>query len=154
MSQVYVARKSCGCIVAAFPTNIDKAVKGELLKQLAKGGYDIDQTTDGEVRNRFDVACQRNRPPLLAFMEDNKASIEGVDQADIDAAASEDLTPGENADELLDELADEGDEDLQEDVDLTLDEVEAAREAEIEAGAENVWNPETVEQPAATDAPF
>ena len=138
MSQVYVARKSCGCIVAAFPTNIDKAVKGELLKQLAKGGYDIDQTTEGEVRLRFEVSCVCNRPPLLAFMEDNNASIDGVDQTDIDAAATEDLTPGENADELLDELADEGDEDPQE-------------EAEAESSD---WQSETVEQPAKEETLF
>ena len=147
MSQVYVARKSCGCIVAAFPTNIDKAVKGELLKQLAKGGYDIDQTTEGEVRLRFEVSCVCNRPPLLAFMEDNNASIDGVDQTDIDAAATEDLTPDGNADELLDELED-GDEDLTD--------VEAAREAELEADAEMVYQPAiaAVDPLANTDAPF
>ena len=111
MSQVYVARKSCGCIVAAFPTNIDKAVKGELLKQLAKGGYDIDQTTEGEVRLRFEVSCVCNRPPLLSLMED---ASEGIDQQDIDAAATEDLSPDGNADEMIDELDEEADEDPQE----------------------------------------
>lgn len=130
MSQVYVARKSCGCIVAAFPTNIDKAVKGELLKQLAKGGYDIDQTTDGEVRMRFDVACQCNRPPLLSLMEE---AGEGVDQADIDAAATEDLTPDGNADELLDGVAEE------------------IEEEQIKADSENLWQPDAIDQPASTE---
>ena len=66
---VYVARRSCGCIVAAFPLNIDKGVKGELLKQFAKIGLDVDQTSGADVRLNFNLSCTHGAPPLLTMME-------------------------------------------------------------------------------------
>jgi hypothetical protein len=124
-TRVYVARKDCGCIVAAFPANLDKTIKGNLLMTLAKAGYDIDQTTQEDVRLNFHLTCDHNKPPLLAYMDERTAegrmaidagesqSFEeehsfddepddgGVDEADIDAISS-DVTPeAEEADELL-----------------------------------------------------
>lgn len=154
-TRVYVARRDCGCIVAAFPANLDKTIKGNLLMVLAKAGYDIDQTTQEDVRLNFHLTCDHNKPPLLAYMDERTAEgrmaidagegvtvgdgvetaadsssspafaengvgagqegtelegensfadepeDDGVDQADVDALAS-DVTPeAEEADELL-----------------------------------------------------
>lgn len=71
--RVYVARKDCGCIVAAFPVNMDKAIKGELMKQFSKAGYDLEQTTQGDVRDNYHITCDHNRPPLLAMMDERTA---------------------------------------------------------------------------------
>lgn len=104
MSQCYVAKKSCGHIVAAFPVNIDKAVKGKLLEQFTKAGFDIEQATEAEVRLGYNLSCSCATPPLLKMM-DEKA--EGVDKADIDSASQEDLTPDGSADQLLDLTAED-----------------------------------------------
>ena len=118
MAQVYVARKSCGCIVAAFPLQMDKAVKGEILKQISKAGWDVEQASDRDVRLDFHISCDHNKPPLLAYMDSrtsegafNRAEVVkdgamppeepaevitpdggGVDQADVDALANDDET--------------------------------------------------------------
>jgi hypothetical protein len=109
-NKVYVARRDCGCIVAAFPITIDKAVKGELLKQLAKAGLDIEQATDIDVRLDFNLSCDHNKPPLVSMWEkkaEAPAEDDGVDQADIDAAAT-DVDPEDE--EALERLAEEPDE--------------------------------------------
>lgn len=72
-TRVYVARKDCGCIVAAFPVNLDKAIKGSLMMVLAKAGFDIEQTTQGDVRANFHLTCDHNKPPLLAYMDERTA---------------------------------------------------------------------------------
>jgi hypothetical protein len=80
---------------------MDRDQKAELLKQFAKAGYDIDQAEEEEVKYRFNTACSCNRstqPSLLDFAPD-----EGADEEDVNAAATEDLTPDGNADELLEQ---------------------------------------------------
>jgi len=105
---VYVARRSCGCIVAAFPLNIDKGVKGELLKQFAKIGLDVDQTSGADVRLNFNLSCTHGAPPLLTMMEKAAADKDaGIDQEDVNAAGPEDLTPDGSADALLDATAEQ-----------------------------------------------
>lgn len=108
MARAYVAKKSCGCIVAAFPVNLDKAVKGKILEQLAKGGFDIEQVSELEVRRDFALTCDHNRPPLLNMMtatvtEDERETFgessyiddaqdgndDGVDEADVNAAGND-----------------------------------------------------------------
>lgn len=91
-NRVYVARKECGCIVAAFPVYLDKACKGEILKQLAKAGLDVEQTVDFDVRINFDLTCNHNRPPLLDLIDQVQPDADGVDQTDVDAAGT-DLEP-------------------------------------------------------------
>jgi len=104
MSQCYEAKKSCGHIVAAFPVNIDKAVKGKLLEQFTKAGFDIEQATEAEVRLGFNLSCSCSTPPLLKMMDER---AEGVDKEDIDSAGQEDLTPDGSADQLLDQTAED-----------------------------------------------
>lgn len=67
-NRVYVARKDCGCIVAAFPVNMDKAIKGKILEQLSKAGLDIEQTSEFDVQENYHLVCDHNRPPLLAYV--------------------------------------------------------------------------------------
>jgi len=104
---VYVARRpGCQHIVAAFPAQIDKAIKGKLLEQLTKAGYDVDLTSETDVQINFQLHCSHSKPPLLDMMEKAAAEKgEGVDNADVNAAATPDLTPDGNADELLDATA-------------------------------------------------
>jgi hypothetical protein len=105
---VYVARRSCGCIVAAFPLNIDKGVKGELLKQFAKIGLDVDQTSGADVRLNFNLSCTHGAPPLITLMEQAAAEKDtGIEQNDVDSAGPEDLTPDGSADALLDATAEQ-----------------------------------------------
>ena len=69
MARVFVARKSCGCIVAAFPINMDKNIKAELLKQLTKAGYDVEQAGELDVQLNFALTCSHGKPPLLDLMD-------------------------------------------------------------------------------------
>jgi hypothetical protein len=156
MNRVYVARKSCGCIVAAFPVSIDKAVKGELLKQLAKAGLDIEQSTDIDVRMDFHLVCDHNRPPLLQAIDEvtyrragsdyrptENAAIgndDGVDQADVDAAGT-DLTPeaeeAEAAIEAEEALAEEKTIDHQAEADNLLSDFLKKKDGEEDAEDED-----------------
>ena len=52
---------------------MDKAIKGKLLEQFSKAGYDIEQTTQGDVRLNYHITCDHNRPPLLAMMDERTA---------------------------------------------------------------------------------
>jgi hypothetical protein len=98
MAKVYVARKSCGHIVAAFPLTIDPAAKGEILKQFAKAGFDIDQTTELDVQVNYALTCDCNKPPLFKYADDmprgepDPNNDGGVDQASVDAMANDDET--------------------------------------------------------------
>jgi hypothetical protein len=121
-NRVYVARKECGCIVAAFPVGIDKAVKGELMKQLAKAGLDIEQASEIDVQVDFHLTCDHNRPPLLGLIDDAKyhrsgsdyrptenaafGNDDGADASDVNAGGS-DLTP--EAEEEEEQIAAEED---------------------------------------------
>lgn len=107
-NRVYVARKDCGCIVAAFPVNMDKAIKGKILEQLSKAGLDIEQTSELDVQLNFHLICDHNRPPLLDYVaeqailpaqeeevgevvEEEDEEDDGVESADVDAM-SEDIS--------------------------------------------------------------
>jgi hypothetical protein len=112
MSSVYVVRKSCGCIIAAFTQNLKSDAKAEIVKQLIKSGYDVDLATESEVRARFDLNCSCGNPPLLNLMDrahfdqvsiGNSDNDGGVDTEDVNAGGVDDLTPGGDADELIDQ---------------------------------------------------
>lgn len=98
----YVARKDCGCIVAAFPVKMDQACKAEILKQLTKAGFDIDQTSDWEVHERFNLACDCNKPPLLKIADngylDDDQDDDGIEMSDVDAM-TDDFEPEAEVDE-------------------------------------------------------
>ena len=109
MGDVYVARRpGSQHIVAAFPVLIDKAVKGELLKQLTKAGFDVDITTEWDVQSNFSLHCSHSVPPLLNLMQEaEREKGDGIDQEDVNAAGPEDLTPDGSADALLDATAEQ-----------------------------------------------
>ncbi len=105
--RVFVARKPCGHIVAAFPVSMEKNAKAEILKQLTKAGYDIEQALEAEVREKYDLSCDCGKPPLLELIDQQEEGVqdEGVDyhpgtgQADVDALGNEDETREEEEDE-------------------------------------------------------
>lgn len=70
MTNVYVARKVCGHIVAAFPLNIEQKAKAEIAKQLISNGVDITQVDESEVSLMFKLDCDcQGRPPLLVEID-------------------------------------------------------------------------------------
>jgi hypothetical protein len=65
MARVFVAKKTCGHIVAAFPVNMDTNCKAEVMKQFTKAGYDLEQSSELDVRLSFALTCDCGKPPLL-----------------------------------------------------------------------------------------
>lgn len=110
MSRVFVAKKECGHIVAAFPVRMEQNCKAEILKQFTKAGYDIEQASESEVAFMFALTCDCNKPPLLKLADelasaDKEAESEelsqeeinedgGVDMEDVDALANPDEDSG------------------------------------------------------------
>jgi hypothetical protein len=107
--RVYVARKECGCIVAAWPVLMDKNIQGEILKQFSKAGYTLEQASETDVRFDFRLICDHNKPPLLAYAEQKAneptpetvgdADDEGVGTKDVDAAGEDWYPEAEEAEE-------------------------------------------------------
>jgi len=69
----YVARRDCGCIVAAFPMNRgeDKRV-AEIIKQLILMGYQIHNAPSYDVRLNFKPDCECGKQMTIDF-DANKA---------------------------------------------------------------------------------
>jgi hypothetical protein len=101
MNNVYVAKKHCGHIVAAVPANSRKET-ADIIQRLIVSGYQIELTSASEVNLMFDLDCKCDRPPLLPGFQSifgRKGDVvteiihdEGVDQADVDAMATEPQT--------------------------------------------------------------
>lgn len=146
----YVARKECGCIVAAIPLNMDNAAKAEILKQLVKSGFVIDQASDWEVQTNFSLQCDHNKPPLLRIADNGRQPEEddGIEMSDVNAM-TDDFEPEAEADEEYEaaqeerkeemaeaEAEDELEDDLEDDSDGEFWEAEAEGEFEDEAEEE------------------
>lgn len=99
MSQVYIARKSCGHIVFACTADLPYKQMAEVMKQVTLAGLRLELSTDGAVQDMFATACDCNRPPLLTLIKE--AQDEGVDQDSVDALAQE--AEADGVEDMVDE---------------------------------------------------
>ena len=136
--RVYVVRKVCGCIVAAFPVQgLEPAIKGKLLEQFAKAGFDVDQADQYEVNARFALDCDCNKPPLLREIERVQVKHFGVDMGVSDFTVTQKVDPATG--EILEEVTQNEASDPEPAgwVKEAVDDIQAGQEQEQQATAED-----------------
>ena len=149
MAMCYVARKSCGCIVAAFPVaGIDAKHSAEILKQLVLCGYSVQQAGEGDVRKDFHLTCDHNRPPLLDIADKKVDPVTGEVISENEPTGFEPLEDGADAadvEAMAEDYQGDGEEFDLTDPEFLAESFEAAHEEELEEGAFEVEAKEQAE---------